>query len=128
MKNKILKFSISTYIIFCLLFFVKYLRPILGELSDIFMMSIYLWPYPLALSLQKWINPDSYLNWMFLDFLGLLIVYLFAVIIGKILEKYFNFKDKVLLIIGSTIWYIPLFIIQIIVYWIAISYGRPYGE
>ncbi len=99
----------------------------LGEYGEIFGLSVFLWPYPLILSLQSWIDMNS---WTFLLFypLGLGLVIIFGHYFQKIFKisddrKWYSHAYLILL------WPIPLILLQVIsAAFVGLVLGLPVGE
>ncbi len=99
----------------------------LGEYGEIFGYSMFLWPYPLILTLQSWMDMNSTTLLLFYP-LGLVLVIIF----GHYFEKIFKISSDrewyfyVWLIL---LWPIPLIILQVIsatFVWLVL--GLPVGE
>jgi len=101
-------------------------KPALGELADLLMMTLFLWPYPLALALQQWVPPG--LTGLLSTFVvGPLMVVAFGLYLEKRFRSFFQVAWK--LHVGSLfLWYVPLFTVQVVVILIAWLLGWPIGE
>lgn len=68
--------SIAAYLLLCSLAPLSRALPksVFGELVDVLMMSAFLWPYPLLLSFQRIVSPDSWVSFLAADVAGLVLV------------------------------------------------------
>ncbi len=99
----------------------------LGEYGEIFGFSIILWPYPLMLSLQSWIDVNSRILLLFYP-LGLGLV----VIFGHYFQKVFKLsgdRQWYLYVWLILLWPIPLILLKVIsVAFVWFVLGLPVGE
>ncbi|TSC75888.1 MAG: hypothetical protein G01um101430_58 [Parcubacteria group bacterium Gr01-1014_30] len=135
MKKLILKYPLATwmsigYLIFIAILFIGIFLnrfAVFGEFGDALSMTFFLWPYPLVLALQTWINPSG------INFL------LFAYPLGLGLVIFFGFYLQRLLKISnespySHVWSILLFPIPLILLQVFVAgfvyfvLGLPIGE
>ncbi len=116
------------YVLYSLLPFIgMVIDESLGEYGEIFGFSIILWPYPLILSLQSWIDMNSR-TLLFFYPLGLGLVIIFGHYVQKIFKisgdrKWYSYVWSVLM------WPIPLILLQVIsaaFVWFVL--GLPVGE
>ena len=64
-KHPVTRVSIVSYFVLMSLNPIsRFLRPGIGELADLLMMTAFFWPYPLTLSLQKIMHPDHWPAWV----------------------------------------------------------------
>ena len=119
------------YLIFVIFSFVgnilSMFKKIFGELGDVISMLFFVWPYPLALSLQTWIDPVNINFLLFAYPLGLGLVILFGLYLQRLL-KIFNGSPH------SHLWSILLFPIPLILLQVFVAgfvyfvLGLPVGE
>ena len=116
------------YVLYSLLPFVGMaIGDSLGEYGEIFRYSMILWPYPLILSLQSWIDMSSRTLLLFYP-LGLVLV----IIYGHYFQKVFKISGDGkwhLHVWFILMWPIPLIVLQIIsaaFVWFVL--GLPVGE
>ena len=127
-KSPLVAAAASWYLLFCLLLPISALRGDEGpEILDALMMSAYLWPYPLALSLQHWLNTDSGLSILMLDVLGLGLVLVCTAMVQRLFGPG-NPKGWRLLAWSVWIWYPPLLLLQAVVWGVMLALGYPVGE
>ena len=127
-ERPIVAVSTTSYLVFCFLGPLGILlKPLLGEIADVGMMSVFLWPYPLLLSLQQWIKPGSGLSGFAADVFGLFVVVVFSFYV----QRYFGYARPSgwrVYAWSLWIWYPPLLLLQGIVLGIAYLSGFPVGE
>lgn len=114
------------YLAFCsLLPLARPLKPIIGELADIFQMSAYLWPYPIFLALQTWPVFESL--WLLFILAGLGLVVAFAALLRR---SFCAFSEPTWQgrVSAAVLWYVPLFLSQAILLLVVWSLGYPVGE
>ncbi len=99
----------------------------LGEYGEIFRFSMFLWPYPLILSLQSWIDMSSRTLLLFYP-LGLVLV----IIYGHYFQRIFRISGDGkwhLHVWFILMWPIPLIVLQVIsVAFVWFVLGLPVGE
>jgi len=103
------------------------LKPFIGEFGDMLQMLIILWPYPLILALQTWIpNPG---NWVSMSIIlgGLLLVLSFGLYLQTKFPSFSSSRWWVH-IAAFFLWYVPLFIVQILCVLVVALLGYPIGE
>lgn len=98
----------------------------LGELADLLMMAPYLWPYPLALALQRWV-PTGLTSVLCTFVVGPFIVFVSGLYLGKRFRSFFQVGWR-RHVCSIFMWYVPLFIVQAAVIFIAWLSGWPIGE
>ncbi len=116
------------YVLYSLLPFVGMaIGDSLGEYGEIFRFTMFLWPYPLILSLQSWIDMNSRTLLLFYP-LGLVLV----IISGHYFQKVFKISGDrkwYLHVWFILMWPIPLIILQVIsVAFVWFVLGLPIGE
>ncbi len=100
--------------------------PALGELADLLMQTCFLWPYPLALALQRWV-PAGWTILLHVFVVGPLMVFAFGLYLEKRFRSFFQVAWR--LHLGSLfLWYVPLFTVQAVVMFIGWLSGWPIGE
>ena len=133
MRNLFTKYPVISwmsvgYVLYSLLPFIGMaIGDSLGEYGEIFRFSMFLWPYPLILSLQSWIDMNSRTLLLFYPLgLGLVIIY------GHYFQKIFKISGdrKWYLYVWSILmWPIPLILLQVIsVAFVWFVLGLPVGE
>jgi len=100
-------------------------KPALGELADLLMMTGLLWPYPLALALQRWVPPGTGLLYTFV--VGPLMVFAFGLYLEKRFRLFFQVAWR-LHLASLFLWYVPLLIVQSVAIFIGWLSGWPIGE
>ena len=101
---------------------------IFGEYGEIFGLSIFLWPYPLILSLQSWVDINSWVTVLLFYILGLGLVVIFGHYFQKIFKigsekKWYSYAWLII------IWPIPLILLQVIsAAFVGLILGLPVGE
>lgn len=106
------------------------LKPALGEAADVVMMPGVLWPYPLFLSLQSVLPVEgtgAFLAFGFVVALGLIVVWSFTNHVQARLghDRWANPRAYVW---APWIWFVPLAVVQVAVYGMAVLAGLPVGE
>jgi hypothetical protein len=101
------------------------LKPVIGEIADVMMMTAYLWPYPLLMALQNWPPFESLWPLVILAGLGLVVAF------GAVLRQSFHAFSKPTgwgHVSAAVLWYVPLILAQAIFVFVAWSLGYPVGE
>ena len=133
MRNLFTKYPVISwmsvgYVLYSLLPFIGMaIGDSLGEYGEIFGLSVFLWPYPLILSLQSWIETNSMTLLLFYPLgLGLVIIF------GHYFQKIFKISDErkwYLYVWLILMWPIPLILLQVVsaaFVWFVLGY--PVGE
>ena len=127
-KNPVISWLSLGYVLYSLLPLIgMVIDDSLGEYGEIFVFSMFLWPYPLILTLQSWINMDSTILLLIYP-LGLGIVIIF----GHYFEMIFKIssdREWYFYIWLILLWPIPLILLQVIsaaFVWLVL--GLPVGE
>ena len=100
---------------------------LIGELADVLVLSTYLWPYPLLLSLQGLFEPGNWACILGADILGLGLVLVWGFGMYHMLPERVPIQ-RVLKPWGVVLWYVPLLVFQILVYLLALGADWPMGE
>ncbi|MBI4390987.1 MAG: hypothetical protein HY575_03815 [candidate division NC10 bacterium] len=101
------------------------LRPIIGELADLFQMTGYLWPYPVFLALQTWAAVESL--WPLFIVAGLGLVVAFAALLRRSFRAFLE-PTWWEYLAAAVLWYVPLFLSQAVLLLVIWSLGYPVGE
>ena len=115
------------YLLFCLISgMVAAMGSLVPEPFEILGMAVFLWPYPLLLSLQHWVDPGRLLNLILADVIGLGAVF----VTGAIAQRRFGraIQRRTSILVSTLLWYLPLLVLQLAAWGMAISLGFPVGE
>ena len=121
--------SILSYLLFCSLNPISHVLPkrVFGEFPDILMMTAVLWPYPLLLALQRFVQPDSWFAWGGALFLGLTLIVWLAPIVERILGPRRN-DPRFSIPVALIGWPLLLVLVELAVFLAALMLGWPIGE
>lgn len=101
------------------------LKPVIGEVADVLMMTGYFWPYPAFMALQTWPAFESL--WPFFILAGLGLVVAFAALLRKLFDA-FSEPTWWARLSAAVLWYVPLFFAQAILMLVIWSLGYPVAE
>gem|GEM_PF-6799146 len=106
---------------------VMYIVFVFITFFDFFTPFLFVWPYSLLLSLQKWLYPIETSDFIAADVLGLVAVLLCGLIFDRrpVLRGQKGWK---LYALSGLLWLIPLIGLELLVFGIALGLGWPVGE
>lgn len=127
-RHRVLRVSVLSYLIFCVLAPLSEALPksVFGEFVDILMMSAFVWPYPLLLSLQRLVSPDSWISFGAADVLGLVLV----AGLGRAIDRRWGDRMSAPLAVlaGLVAWPVLLAVVQLVAIGLALALGWPVWE
>jgi hypothetical protein len=127
LRRPIVLFSAMFYLCFCLICNVNVFVDLDHDIDKYLTMSVYLWPYPLLLCLQTWLHPDKSINFIIAYIVGFSLILFFSSWIQRIYG--FNKPKRIVaLSLSLFLWYVPLLLIQVILYFSISLMGYPVGE
>ena len=123
----LVRVSTLSYVGFCTLAPLGFItHRWLGDFATVALLSVFFWPYPLLLSFQSWIDPTA-LAGVLADVFGVIVVFVFS----SYVQRFFGEARPTgwhLYALGLWMWYVPLLMIQLVVYGVAYFAGLPVGE
>jgi hypothetical protein len=127
-RHPVTRLSVLSYLVLMSLNPISsFLRPAIGEISDLLMMTAFFWPYPLTLALQKIANPDTWPSWVLGYALGLGLVFMTGVWMDRILVARVG-RRWVVWTAGLLAWPVVLILFELGVFFVtAVVLGWPVG-
>lgn len=127
-RHPITRVSVLSYLVLMSLNpLSRFLRPGIGEVSDILMMTAFFWPYPLTLALQKIAHPDRWPAWILGYALGLVLVFMTGAWMDRILAARVG-RRWVVWSAGLLAWPVVLILFELGVFFVAaVVLGWPVG-